>query len=84
MKGFLELFNQHKIDLSKLYGEFAEYKSFDSIIQLEFERWSKTDSDQKTKLDKILKKSPKLTLNDWINAITTYGIAPDFIAQVSG
>ena len=43
MEGFLELFKRHIKDLEKLYGKFPDYKSFDDIIKLEYERWLKTD-----------------------------------------
>ena len=56
LKGLLELFQSHKKDLSKLYGPFQEYKSFDSIIELEYERWTRTDDSQKSKLEKFTKK----------------------------
>lgn len=39
MEGFLGIFEAHKEDLSKLYGPFKEYKSFGSIIKIEYERW---------------------------------------------
>jgi len=38
-----------------LFGEFQEYKSFDAIIKLEYDRWAKTDDDKKLKLEKLLK-----------------------------
>jgi len=28
MDGLMDIFNGHKVDLGKLYGEFPEYKSF--------------------------------------------------------
>jgi hypothetical protein len=46
MDGFLEIFNHHKKDLSTIYGEFREYKSFRPIMELEFERWTSTDAAQ--------------------------------------
>jgi len=32
MEGFLEIFEQHKVDLEGIYGKFPEYKSFGEII----------------------------------------------------
>jgi alanyl-tRNA synthetase len=43
MEGFLEIFEAHKRDLTRLYGPFREYKSFASIISIEYERWIQTD-----------------------------------------
>ena len=39
MEGFLKIFEQHKSDLEGIYGKFPEYKSFDEIIKVEYERW---------------------------------------------
>jgi len=46
LNGLYELFECHKKDLSLLYGEFPEYKSFNQIIAIEYERWSNTESGQ--------------------------------------
>jgi alanyl-tRNA synthetase len=40
---FLQIFEQHKEDLKDIIGEFKEYKSFDDIIKVEYERWKSTD-----------------------------------------
>ena len=80
MEGLLELFKTHLKDLGRMYGPFPDYSSFDEIIKLEYERWLKNDDSQKTKVDKMLKKSKDLTLDDWINAITTHGISADAVA----
>lgn len=37
--GYLELLEMHRRDLSKLYGEFPEYKSFVEIIKKEYNGW---------------------------------------------
>lgn len=55
MEDFLKVFQMHKLDLSGIYGEFAEYKSFDDIIKVEYDRWKSTDEVQKKNLDKLLK-----------------------------
>ena len=83
MEGFLELFEMHKRDLFDLYGKFQEYKSFGPIIEIEYERWINTDTIQRTKLEKLLNKTKKLTIDDWIVAMTSWGIPADVIAQVS-
>lgn len=55
MDGFLQIFEMHKKDLLGIYGEFAEYKSFNDIIKVERERWLSTDEVQKKNLEKLLK-----------------------------
>jgi alanyl-tRNA synthetase len=55
MEGFLEIFEQHKLDLEGIFGKFPEYKSFAEIIQVEYERWSSSDEESVKKLDKIFK-----------------------------
>jgi alanyl-tRNA synthetase len=47
MEGLMHLFKLTKIDLESLYGPFAEYKSFDDIIKLEYEKYLNTDGVQK-------------------------------------
>ncbi len=85
MDGLIELFMIHKEDLKEMYGEFKEYKSFRSIIEVEYDRWIKTDTEQKDKLQKLLKKNKnKLSIDDWIVAITSWGIPADVVAQISG
>eukprot|EP00742_Colponemidia_sp_Colp-10_P001200 GILJ01001293.1.p1 GENE.GILJ01001293.1~~GILJ01001293.1.p1 ORF type:complete len:960 (-),score=188.73 GILJ01001293.1:174-3053(-) len=85
MAGFLQLFEQHKLDLAEIYGAFREYKSFDSIIEVEYQRWLTTDETQKEKLQKLLKKNKnQLSMDDWIIAMTSWGIPADKIAEVSG
>lgn len=84
VNGLLELFEMHKKDLELLYGPFPEYKSFGDIIKIEYDRWSSTEDGQKKKIEQLVnKKKGKLTLDDWIMAIQTWGIPADVIAQVS-
>ena len=56
MEGFMKIFDHHKIDLSQLYGEFPEYKSFEAIITIERNRWIETSTKQKRKLLQYIKK----------------------------
>lgn len=84
MEGFLKLFEMHQIDLEKLYGPFPEYKSFGSIIQIEFDKWDSTDKAQQKKIVDIFNKKKTLTLNDWIVAIESWGMSPDSIAEATG
>ncbi|KRX05303.1 Translation protein, beta-barrel domain [Pseudocohnilembus persalinus] len=82
--GYLELMNQHKNELSKIYGPFKEYKSFDEIIKKEYNSWLSTNTEAKSKLDRLLKKNKVLSLDNWILAVTTYGISADQIQEITG
>lgn len=85
MEGLLEIFEKHKEDLATVYGPFPPYKSFESIIRLEYERWQNTDDAQKQKLVKLLqKRGNKLTLEDWILCVTSWGIGADVVEKISG
>ena len=81
LEGLFELFDSHKRDLEGIFGPFKEYKSFNSIIQVEHERWLNTDSKQKNLLKNLLKKNKgKLSIDDWILAMQTWGIPADSVA----
>lgn len=81
----MSIFENHKVDLEGIYGKFPEYKSFDEIIRVEYERWLTTDDSQSLNLDKLLKKKKdgKLSIDDWIMAIQSWGISADKISEVS-
>ena len=84
LNGLFELFERHKEDLKGIYGDFPPYKSFQGIIEMEYERWINTDKEQTVKLTKMLKKNNgKMRLEDWIVAVTTWGIPVDLVAQIS-
>lgn len=83
LDGLLELFEMQKKDLEPLYGEFQPYKSFNEIIKLEYDKWLNTDTLQRDRLERQLKKQPKLSIDDWIVAMTSWGIPADVISQVS-
>lgn len=51
---------------------------------MEYERWSNTESGHKKKLEQLLSKSKgKLTLDQWIMAMESWGIPADAIAEIS-
>lgn len=85
MEGLLSIFENHKVDLDGIYGKFPEYKSFGEIIRVEYERWLTTDDAQSLNLDKLLKKKKdgKLSIDDWIMAMQSWGISADKISEVS-
>ena len=65
--------------MESLYGKFEEYKSFNQIIILEHEKWLSTDSVQKQKLEKLTKGNKNMSIDDWIVAVTSWGISPDIV-----
>jgi len=83
VEGLLQLFEQHKIDLSELYGKFEDYKSFTAIITAEYNRWESTDKDQQKKLMNLFNKNKKLSIDDWIIAMQSWGIPADAISQIT-
>lgn len=82
--GLMKLFDLHRFKLGKLYGTFPEHKSCRKIIEVEYERWKSTDEVQKESLKKLFKKNNGvLSLNDWIIAVTSWGIPADRVAQIT-
>jgi len=45
VEGLLKLISVHKEDLKGIFGEFKEYKSFDSIVIMEYDRYKNTDTE---------------------------------------
>lgn len=85
LDGLMEIFEAHKKDLEGLYGKMPEYKSFRNIMSIEYERWTTNADKQKSRLQKLLKKKKnKLSLNDWIVCLTSWGISAEMISEVSG
>lgn len=83
LEGLLQLFDAHREDLARLYGKFAEYKSFKDIIAIEYDRWANTEAAQKKKLEQLASKNKgKLTIDQWIMAIQSWGIPADAISQI--
>ena len=84
MDGFLGIFEAHKKDLEGIFGPFPEYKSFDQIIKVEYERWCTTDGAHSEQLKKLLKKKKNvLSIDDWITAMQAWGIPADKISELS-
>jgi alanyl-tRNA synthetase len=82
MEGLIALFQFHKKNLEAILGEFPPYKSFSEIIKIEYERWLSTDEKQKASLNKLIKKTKgKLSIDDWVHAVTTIGVNPDAVAK---
>ncbi len=51
---------------------------------MEYEKWSNTDAAQKQKLERLFQKTGKLSLNDWMVAIESWGMPPDTISEITG
>lgn len=82
---YMEIYEKQKVDLKELYGKVEDYFSFPEIIKMEFDRWNSTDEAQAAKLKNLLKKKKNvLTLDDWIIAMTSWGIPADTISQLAG
>lgn len=70
--GLMELFEEHKKDLIKLYGSFKQYTSFRNIIEIEYQRYNSGEAQSDEKLQKLLKKKKgQLDINDWILCMKT-------------
>jgi alanyl-tRNA synthetase len=55
MDGLMAVFDAHRHDLAPIYGPFPPYPSFRQIIEIEHERWLKTDVTSKKQLEKLTK-----------------------------
>lgn len=86
MEGLMDLFQCHRESLADLWNTpFKEYKSFRSIIEIEYRRWLTTDTEAKEKLDKLIKKRKgALILDDWVLAVTSYGLDAEKIHELTG
>eukprot|EP00455_Lapot_gusevi_P012317 TRINITY_DN157_c0_g1_i2.p1 TRINITY_DN157_c0_g1~~TRINITY_DN157_c0_g1_i2.p1 ORF type:complete len:1016 (+),score=442.80 TRINITY_DN157_c0_g1_i2:57-3050(+) len=85
MEGLLEIFKKHKEDLATIYGAFPDYKSFPEIIRIEYDRWCSTDDAVKQKIQRLAqKRGGNLTLEDWILAVTSWGVSADKISDILG
>jgi alanyl-tRNA synthetase len=83
--GLFELIDYHMMDLEGIYGKFKKNENIREILALEYEKWLATDSKQKDQLEKHIKKrGGKLTIDDWILAMQSWGIPADRISEVSG
>ena len=81
---YLGLFECHRRDMEKLYGKMETYSSFNEIMTLEYDRWKNSDGTQKSKLKKLLsKRKGKLRQEDWLTAVTSWGLPPDTISELS-
>ena len=78
-----EIIDCHIKDLEGIYGKIEKNPKLKDILSKELERWLTTDKEQKTKLDKLIKKKGGMTIDDWIIAIQSYGIPADRISEVS-
>ncbi|KAH0792553.1 alanyl-tRNA synthetase [Histomonas meleagridis] len=87
VEGIIGLFKSHINGLKGFVPEFKNIRCLETVIKLEYERWTtgkvKSISMLKSLIDK--KKGDKtLTINDWILAIESYGLDPAEISEFSG
>lgn len=83
VKEMIDIIDCHIQDMEGIYGTFNKNPNLPEILQIEYDRWLSTDSDQKSKLDKLIKKKGGMTIDDWIVAIQSYGIPADRISEVA-
>ena len=82
--GLMQLFALHRKVLGSIYGPIDDFPSLRDIIDIEHKRWLNTEEEQKKKLMSIIKKNKgSLRLEDWIVAVTSFGIPADRVAEVS-
>ncbi|OHS94213.1 alanyl-tRNA synthetase family protein [Tritrichomonas foetus] len=85
VKGIIDVFKMHVDGLHGFIKEFKNFKCLETVIELEYQRWEGGKADANRKLQAILKKNGnKLTIDDWILAIGTYGLDPGEIHEISG
>ena len=79
----IDIIDCHIKDMHGIYGNIDKNPNLAEILQIEYDRWLSTDADQKTKLDKLIKKKGGMTIDDWIVAMQSYGIPADRISEVA-
>eukprot|EP00767_Chilomastix_cuspidata_P004430 gnl/Chilomastix_cuspidata/457.p1 GENE.gnl/Chilomastix_cuspidata/457~~gnl/Chilomastix_cuspidata/457.p1 ORF type:complete len:1004 (+),score=405.29 gnl/Chilomastix_cuspidata/457:2829-5840(+) len=94
-EGIAELMEIHRNELEEFHGSgsFPKQSSTERILELEFKRWHEGDIDAKKKLERIFnkkrassktKEGPFLSMDDWIVAVTTFGLAPARVTEIVG
>jgi len=82
-----EICDLHSNELSKIYGkqtDLVKNETFEKIIEMEYKKWINTDETQKKQFTKLLsKRKGNLKLEDWILAVSTWGIPADKISEIS-
>ncbi|CAL6020301.1 Alanyl-tRNA_synthetase [Hexamita inflata] len=86
VQNIITIFDAHRLDLQKLHGSntFQPFKALSEVISLELQRWKQTDEQSKAKVQKLMKKSGSLTIQDWVTIVTTFGMDPDSVSKITG
>ena len=85
MEGLKKLFELHRKQLAGICGSFDDNNSLDKIIETEYDRWLTSDEQQKKQITKLIKKTKsKLSIEDWILAVSSWGVSADRISELSG
>lgn len=83
--GIVELFKMHMKGLSGFVPEFKNVKCLETVIPLEYKRWENGKQASIRNLQKLLKQSKnKLSIDDWICCIESFGLDPTEIHEISG
>lgn len=83
IKEMIDIIDCHIQDMELIYGKLIKNPNLAEILQIEYDRWVSTDSEQKSKLNKLITKKGKLEIDDWIIAIQSYGIPADIISEIA-
>ena len=90
LEALFEICTAIRMDLEDLHGEgkFPEHPSFREIMDVEYKRWKTTDVESKKKIEALFSKKTKsgkaIDIDDWIVAITSYGVDPETVSEVIG
>ena len=81
----MDLFGKVAADTHGL-AELAVEPVFLDVLQTEYTKYKATDNKQLAQLRRLQKKRPegRLALKDWVVAVSSYGLAPEFVRQQTG
>jgi alanyl-tRNA synthetase len=83
LEGLDELLNLHRAQLKSICGSFDNNSSLNKIVEAEYNRWLSTEEEHKKQIAKLQSKG-QLSASDWIIAVSSWGIVPERIEQVTG
>eukprot|EP00477_Mikrocytos_mackini_P000567 GAHX01000605.1.p1 GENE.GAHX01000605.1~~GAHX01000605.1.p1 ORF type:complete len:992 (-),score=193.88 GAHX01000605.1:1573-4548(-) len=77
----MEIFRAVIVDLKGILNDISIEDEYQHILDIEYQRWAVTDVKQTAQLKKF--KNKKLSMEDWVVAVSSWGISPDKIAQAT-
>ena len=83
LEGLEEIFNLHRSQLRSICGSFDNNSSLNKIVEIEYNRWLSTKEQHNKQIAKLQHKA-KLSASDWVIAVSSWGIPPERITQVTG